>query len=233
MNILIIEDNYNLAKNIKRTFEKQIISNRVKTIYSYDDFINELWIINSYDIILVDIELGSLNQKNWIDIIKIVREKEINIPIVVMSSFSDYSWIEKAFDSWSNDYLIKPLRLKELEIRIQKWFKTHLYTIQYLDSDIISYKNLHYNFKENNFYYGKQRINLTKKSKYLLTIFISSPEKLFTENLLIEKIWWDISITENRNLRINILRLKESLKLHWIDNWIQNIRWEWYILKKS
>jgi hypothetical protein len=28
------------------------------------------------------------------------------------------------------------------------------------------------------------------------------------------------------------LRLKESLKHHWIDNWIENIRWEWYMLKE-
>jgi hypothetical protein len=31
---------------------------------------------------------------------------------------------------------------------------------------------------------------------------------------------------------VNILRLKQSLKIVWIQKWIHNIRGEWYMLKK-
>jgi len=229
MNILIIEDNEFLAEKIKESFEKNIILNRIKILNSYNEFINEIWILKSYDIILVDILLWNINDKNWIDIIKVIRKKEIKAPIVIMSNYSEISWIKKWFNIWANDYLIKPLRLLELEIRILKWFETYLSTIRLYDMKNLKYNKLEYNLWENEFYYKDTRIILSKRSKFLLSIFISKPEKLILETELIEKIWWDKEII-NRNIRIIILRLKKSLKQVNIDLWIKNIRWEWYIL---
>jgi len=57
MNILIIEDDEFLARKIKQVFENKIISNRIKIINSYLDFIDEINILSSYDIILTDIKL--------------------------------------------------------------------------------------------------------------------------------------------------------------------------------
>jgi len=229
MNILIIEDNEFLAEKIKNSFEKNIILNRIKILHSYSDFINEIWILKSYDIILVDILLWNINDKNWIDIIKVIRKKEIKAPIVIMSNYSEISRIKKWFNIWANDYLIKPLRLLELEIRILKWFETYLSTIRLYNIKKLKYNKLEYNLWENEFYYKDTRIILSKRSKFLLSIFISKPEKLILETELIEKIWWDKEII-NRNIRIIVLRLKKSLKQVKIDLWIKNIRWEWYIL---
>ena len=61
---------------------------------------------------------------------------------------------------------------------------------------------------------------------------MSHPEVLLKETYLNEKIWWDISSIIDRNLRVNILRLKNMLKPYDLDMRIQNVRWEWYILKK-
>jgi DNA-binding response OmpR family regulator len=59
-----------------------------------------------------------------------------------------------------------------------------------------------------------------------------TPEKLISESSLKDKLWWDREILKERNLRVNILRLKNSLKPIWIDEWIHNKRWEGYLLKK-
>jgi response regulator of citrate/malate metabolism len=61
-----------------------------------------LYIVKSYDIILVDIFLWN-SKKNGIDIIDIIRSKYINIPIVIISWFSEIERIERWFESWAND----------------------------------------------------------------------------------------------------------------------------------
>ena len=114
MNILIIEDDSVLANKIKYVFEKMVITNRIKIINSYEDSLLELINIKYYDVLLTDIKLGIDFSKTWIDIIRLIRKWEIHIPIVVISWLWDIRWLETAFDTWANDYLIKPFRLKEL-----------------------------------------------------------------------------------------------------------------------
>ena len=233
MNILIIEDDIYLAANIKKVFKKRVITNRITILWSYECFIKELPIITSYDIILVDIKLKDLHHQNWIDIIQIIRRKHIKIPIVVISWFNDIQMIEEAFSTWASDYIAKPFRLKELEIRIMKWFQSYCMNIIFTNSQVIKYKKLSYQFDNNDFYYGKIKINLTKKSKFILFQLLIQPEKLITEYILKERLWWDREIIKERNLRVNILRLKQSLEYLWIADRIQNKRGEWYILKKD
>ncbi len=233
MNILIIEDDELLAKKIKDSFDKKCLSNRVTITHSYIGFLSSLWIIKSFDIMIVDIKIWDSLDKTWLDIIKTVRTKKINIPIVVLSSFSDYQWIKNAFDSWANDYFIKPIRLKELEIRVFKWFRMHFCSVTFNDSDSVKYNSLDFIIAENEFYYEWIKVNLSRLEKYILSIFISRNETLLKREFLEEKIWWDIVEIENRNLRIVILRLKQKLRSFWIDERIQNVRGEWYIFKKN
>ena len=189
--------------------------------------------MNSYDIILVDIILYNNfhNKENWIEIVNLIRKKTETIPIVIISCLWDINWLENAFWSWVNDYLVKPFRLKELEIRIDRWFRCFLYNNLEVKRELI-YFDLKKDLLKGEFYYKGQKIYLTKNSKYILTIFMKNPEKLLTDCFLIDKICWDISSIIERNPRVNIARLKKYLEQVWISNWIANIRWEGYILKK-
>lgn len=58
MNILIIEDEKFLAERIGKVFRSKIASNRVRVLYSYEEFLQESPILSSYDLILTDLKLG-------------------------------------------------------------------------------------------------------------------------------------------------------------------------------
>jgi len=231
MNLLIIEDDIFLANKIKQIFEKKIISNRVNILSTFNDFINELYLINTYDVILVDILLWPKSLNNWIDIIRKIRLKNINIPIIIISWLNDIWWLKVAFEKWASDYICKPFRLAELEIRVSKWFNKFLLNSNNNNKTFIEYYWLVYYFNKNIFKFNWNEVVLTKTNKYILLLFISKNEQLLKNIYLIEKIWWDSNLIE-RNLRVTISRLKKSLNPSWINNWIKNIRWEWYMLKK-
>ncbi len=191
---------------------------------------NKYYIIDIYDVVLVDILLWN-SKKNWIDIIHKIRSKNKKIPIVIISWLNDIKWLRLAFNAWANDYICKPFRIIELEIRILKWFNKYLLLYSSNNKKILKYNWLEYCFYNNSFIMYNNKLKLSKTNKYILLLFISQNEKLLTEIYLIEKIWWDSNIVD-RNLRVTISRLKKWLWVYWIDNWIQNIRWEWYIFKK-
>ncbi len=230
MNILIIEDDELLAEKIKNIFQSKIITNRVCVSHSLIEFYHHIPILSSYDIILTDIKLShDFHNTDGFEIIKIIRKKDIKIPIVVISGNSNIENLRCAFNYWASDYIIKPIRLKELEVRVINWFTNfYLSNISFLWC-IYYYEDLSYNIDMNEFYFQNQLIPLTKNNKYILSLFFAHREKLLSEPFLIEKIWGDIYFIVNRNLRINILRLKKWLSPFWIDSRIQNIHWEWYI----
>ncbi len=232
MNILIIEDDEFLWNKIKDVFDKRVISNKITLLSTFEEFIHELAIIESYDIVLVDIKLWYQTSQSGLDIVKIIRNKQLKMPIIVMSWFDDIEYIENSFNLWANDYLTKPFRLKELELRIMRWFKSYCINIICHDTQILQYHGLSYKFHENLFYYNDTLIELSKKSKFILFQFLLRKEHIISESDLCLKLWWDRELLKNRNIRIVILRLKKILEEFNIDNWIKNIRWEWYILKK-
>lgn len=231
MNFLIVEDDVFLASKLKYLFDKRRDTNLVKVVNNYVDFLDELSIIDIYDIILLDINLWN-KYKSWIDIIKIIRNKNLSIPIVIVSWIDDISNIRDLFNLWASDYIIKPFRFEELEIRVLKWFKNSFFRVENFDNKNFLYNWLLYDIEKNEFYYKDLNIKLTKKNKYLLYIFIINSEKFLSLNYIEDKIFGNYDDFKDKNIRIYIFRLRLILRDFWIDSWIKNIRWEWYIFKK-
>lgn len=230
MNIFIIEDDIFLSDNLKRTFEKRVICNRIEVSYGYEDFLRHFSYIDSFDIVLLDIHF-QWEKKNGLDIIEKIRGKDSKIPIVVMSSHGDVSRISKAFTLWASDYIIKPFRLAELELRVIHWFKNYCYNTFMSHGDILSYKELSYQFSKNTFLYKWIQIVLSKKSKYILFLLLMNANKLVKETELQEKIWGDRDLFKTRNMRVYILRLKKACEKIGLAKHIITVRGEWYMLE--
>lgn len=231
MNFLIIEDDIFLASKLKYLFDKRDTTNLVTVVNNYIQFLNEISIIKIYDVILLDINLWD-KIKSWIDIIKLIRDKAMYVPIIIVSWIDDITNIAKVFSLWANDYIIKPFRFEELEIRVLKWFKSNFLKIDNFSNNKIVYESLLYDCDKNEFYYNWINIILSKKNKYLLSIFLLNKENFLSQNFIENKLFWNYDLFESKNIRIYIYRLRKSLKYIWIDIWIKNIRWEWYIFKK-
>lgn len=231
MNILIIEDDTFLASRIAKVLESKIISNRIRILHSVYSFAWEIHLLDSYDIILTDLQLDNdANDRWWFEIIQMIRQKNPNIPVIVISGKWDLEDLRMAFDLWANDYIIKPFRLKELELRVCNWFRQYYFTMMKSSAQkLYKLKDLEYHIDTNEFYKDGKRIILTRMNKYLLSLFFLASGKIITDTALREKIWGDRSVIAERNVRINILRLKKSLYPYGMDDWICNVRGEWYI----
>jgi two-component system OmpR family response regulator len=233
MNILIIEDDHMLGKRISDVFYEKVVTNRINLIHSFEEFMEEYSSIDLYDIILTDLNLWNYKAPQWFEIIKKIRELHKTVPIIVISGYDDIEKMRYAFSIWISDYIIKPVRLKELEIRVLNWFHTH-YTMKLVHvGNILTYKDITFDIDKNIFFYKETKLSLSKKSKYILSLFFSNPDKILSERFLCEKVWGDIIYSEKRNIRICIFRLKKRLAIYGIDNWIENVHSEWYIFKES
>ena len=117
MNILIIDDDALLARNVQKNLVIQSEKNNSTIVSSPAEFIDEVQRLGMYDLVLVDLQL---TPKDSIDtlwgyrVISSIREMGHSIPIIVISGKDEIECLQRSFDLGANDYLIKPIRLKEL-----------------------------------------------------------------------------------------------------------------------
>ncbi len=227
MNVLVVEDNIQVAQSIKKILSANKLINIVDVAHDFNQAFDKIY-SDVFDLLLLDIFLGK-DSLTGLDLCAKIREKNKKIPIIILTSVTSISYLEKAFKLGANDYIRKPFNSKELELRIERWMQL---SEDFSLKRILKYKELSYDFHTNQFYFNNKPINLTKKNKFLLRLFLVNPEELLPAAYVKEKFWGDYpGIRKNRNLRSNIQSLRDELEPY-CANWLKTKRGEGYILQK-
>ena len=113
LNILLIEDEFIIAKDIKVLLSKNNYA-LVDDARNYDTAIN-LFMQNSYDLIISDINLN--DEKDGIEIVA-EFSKIKKIPIVYLTAYSDSDIVERAEKTMPFAYILKPYNDNQLKATI-------------------------------------------------------------------------------------------------------------------
>lgn len=71
---------------------------------------------NRYDVILIDIMMPKMN---GLEVVKELRNRNIDIPVLMLTAKSTIEDKVEGLDSGANDYLTKPFNKKELLARVR------------------------------------------------------------------------------------------------------------------
>lgn len=116
LTILIAEDDLALLKNYETIFKKYF-----KNIYLCKDGYEALitWEKNrdKIDLILTDISMPKLN---GIELAKNIREKESEIPIIVISAYSEIEFFIDLINIGIDGFVLKPISMPQLNLQLYK-----------------------------------------------------------------------------------------------------------------
>ncbi|WP_206732268.1 response regulator transcription factor [Halarcobacter mediterraneus] len=203
LNILYLEDEKNIRKNITETLN--LIAFKVFDVESINDAIKVLE-KERINIIISDI---NLKEENGLSFIKSLREKYIDIPIILLTAYTDKNYLLEATKLKLVDYLIKPTDFNTLNNSLNKAAEEIYLNGKFIInfSNNISYDVLHKTlFLENE----KKELELTAKEIELLDLLIENHNKVLEYEIIKDIIWKDsIDITDSalKNL-VNKLRKK-------------------------
>ncbi len=121
--IVMVDDNWEICELFKT-----IIQNlEMFEVISFDkghrflEYIEE----NEYDIAVIDIDLPDIS---GYELIKIIRNEQKNyVPIIVISAFEDFMHKIKALELGADDYIIKPVNIFEVVIKMNNLLKRQSY----------------------------------------------------------------------------------------------------------
>ena len=205
MKILLIEDDKNLCMTIKKQLCKEgfivDINNTGDEAFLYA--INQ---DNDYDLAIVDRMLPVID---GLSIIKAMRQKGIQIPIIIITGMSELDDKIEGLDSGADDYLIKPFHIKELSARIRALIRR---PPQIKENTSLEFNDLSLNLANRQLYCNNTSLLLTPKEFNLIQIFLSSPGIIFSRKQLIQKAWGTSVEVEPGNVDNYIYFLRKRLR---------------------
>lgn len=117
--ILIIDDDPLVNSTIA-----SILSDQYEHISSYTDCQKALQDLDRIhpDLILLDVFLGEMN---GLDVLEMLRESGIHVPVIMITAFSDVKMAVRAVKLGAEDFIIKPLDLEQLEVAVERALKNY------------------------------------------------------------------------------------------------------------
>ena len=226
VNILIVEDDPILSRSLVKIVQRIPLVNVVDTAHDFKTAYNKS-MSDAFDVILADIDLQ--DEFTGLDLCAAIRKKNTTIILIIVTAFHSTKFLASAFEKGVNDYITKPFRKKELQLRVKRWASL-LGNVSVEKS--IHYHELSYSPGQNEFFFSGKMIDITKREKYLLLIFLRNAEKILSPLFLEEKLWGYHEMGSH-NIRSLIQLLRTNLPQEdGLGNWIQNRRAEGYFLRR-
>ena len=143
-----------------------------------------------------------------IDLCSEIRQKDPDIPIIMLTALGTTNDKVEGFDAGADDYLVKPFEMRELLARINALLKRN--RRDRTAGNILSYADLEMNLDTRSVKRGEYEINLTPKEFKLLEYLMQNPERVLSRTEIAEKVW-DTRFDTGTNfidVYINYLRKK-------------------------
>lgn len=204
MNILLIEDEPRLAELIKRGLEEQ--SYRVTMAFD-GQMGKKLAFSTTYDLIITDIILPKIN---GLDLCKEIRQSKPDVPIIMLTALGTTDDKVEGFDAGADDYLVKPIDLRELYVRIRVLLKRNAGKTKE-QGFILNYADLVMNLHDHTIKRGGKEIDLTPKEFRLLEYMMRHPERVLTRVEIAEKVWETTFDTGTNFIDVYINYLRKKL----------------------
>ncbi|MCL2129707.1 MAG: response regulator transcription factor [Treponema sp.] len=155
------------------------------------------------DLIISDIMMPEVD---GFKLASIVREQDKAIPILFMTARDDLSSKEKGFKIGIDDYMVKPVDMNELLLRIGALLRR----ANIASEKKLTVGSLTLNGDETSAALNGMEIPLTVKEFNVLFKLLSYPKKTFTRIQLMDEFWGQETGTTPRSVDVYITKLREK-----------------------
>lgn len=200
--ILVVEDDKNLRKLIVTCLEK---SNYTVFETKNGEEALELMDTEYIDLIVTDIMMPEMD---GYELIKSLRDAKYDIPILIITAKEDFEDKKQGFTLGADDYMVKPINIEELILRVKSLLKRSKST----NEKIIKIGDVELDYDRLEIKKQDKLYKLTQKEFYLLYKLLSTPDTIFKRQDLIEEIWGLENESDFRTVDVHIKRIREKLE---------------------
>lgn len=203
LKIGIAEDDPKIAALLQTALEENgyqinVVSNGIDAM---EHFVQE-----QFNLLIIDIMMPGLS---GIQVCKRLREKNIQIPILMLTAMGTVDDKVTGLDAGADDYLVKPFHLKELLARVSALLRRKT-ALENVPNHQLIFEDLTMDTLSKEVSRAGKMIDLSAKEFVLLELFLRNPNRLLSRRYIAE-VAWDINFDTGTNVidvYVNFLRKK-------------------------
>ncbi len=216
MNILLIEDNHDLALNVTEFFERKghIIDYAADGLSALN-----LVLRQSYEVIILDVMLPGMSGLTFCQQLR--KNYELDTPVIMLTAKDTEEDKLKGFKAGTDDYLVKPFSLPELEARLQSLIRRsqpHAFGKKKLIVEDLEYAPDTMKLKR-----GDCELTLKPIPLKILIILMQNANRVVTRQEIEHQVWND-EPPDSEVLRSHIYAIRSEVDKKGCKKLVQTIR---------
>lgn len=152
------------------------------------------------------LDLG-LPDGSSVPLIKSLRDHDISLPILVLTAQAQIETKLAALNNGADDYLVKPIDIRELEARLRVLLRRHSNRRQ----DVLVSESVSLDLQKYECTVDDEPVNLTRREFMLLKEFMSNPDRVMSREHLQELSYGWEGGSESNSLDVHIHNLRKKL----------------------
>ena len=215
--ILIIEDEKAIREMIRFALQRE--GHAVLEAADAKDA-SEILASSRPDLMIIDWMLPDIS---GIELIRRFRRDEVlrDIPMIMLTARSEESDKVKGLESGADDYMTKPVAIRELSARIKALLRR---SRAFREEEVLEQGPIRLDMASHQLYVEGDPVHLGQTEYKLLQFFLSHPGRVYSRAQLLDFVWGRNVYVEERTVDVHILRLRKALKPSGMDGVIQTVR---------
>lgn len=177
------------------------------------------------DLILLDWMLPGVSGVSLAQRIR-QNEKTRTIPIVMLTAKSEEDDQVQGFEAGADDYVVKPFSPRALVARIKALLRRQ--DVDSMQDDKISAGKMQLDLSSHRFSVENAEVKLGPTEFKLIQFFMSHPNRVYSRMQLLDHVWGENVVVEERTVDVHIRRLRKLLEPVGVADYIQTIRGSGY-----
>ncbi|MEP7313319.1 MAG: phosphate regulon transcriptional regulator PhoB [Pseudomonadota bacterium] len=176
------------------------------------------------DLLLIDWMLPDMSGLELTRLIKRDRQTR-ELPIIMLTARAGEADKVAGLEGGADDYVTKPFSPRELLARIQAVLRR---SGGAATDESIELGGLHLDKASHRVMVGEQSVTLGPTEYRMLEFFMTHPERVYSREQLLDRIWGGNVYVEERTIDVHIRRLRKALEEHGHDRLVQTVRGSGY-----
>ncbi|MBM6829255.1 response regulator transcription factor [Anaerotignum lactatifermentans] len=216
--ILVVDDDRHIAELISLYLMKDGYDS--KEVYDGREALTEF---DSYlpDLVLLDLMLPGMD---GYQVCTELRKKS-KVPVIMLTAKGETFDKVLGLELGADDYIVKPFDPKELIARVKAVLRRYEAGAGQEDENILHFPDLEINLGNYTVTYHGKNMDFPPKEFELLSFLAQHPNRVFTREQLLDRIWGYEYVGDTRTVDVHVKRIREKMNRE--DEW--GIRTVWSV----